>query len=76
MNGRKTFYIADDFVTIHKYLKELEKKPSPKPSPAKAPAKFDCYQCADLGFVKSARTGVWKTCGVCFNLNGRIPPPA
>jgi hypothetical protein len=72
MNGRKTFYIADDFVTIHKYLKELEKKPSP----AKAPAKFYCYQCTDLGFVRSARTGAWKTCDICYNQNRRIQPPA
>lgn len=61
---RKTVYLADDFISINKYLKELEKK---------APIKKCCPICNDVGFRRSV-SGRWKECDVCLNHLDRPRP--
>jgi hypothetical protein len=64
----KTYYIADDFDSINKYLKKLEG------ALTKAPAKYSCLQCADAGFVRSSYSGKWKICPGCINHQGKPVP--
>jgi hypothetical protein len=65
---RKTIYMADDFASINKHLKELETKPV-------LPANWGaCPTCLDRGFIKSISSGRWKVCPTCLNALSKTIP--